>query len=330
MQAPSCTLIIDARERLVTRHEVEFATTPHEIKQITTADYVITAPGGAILAIIERKSLEDFAASLKDGRHLNRAKLEQLRQETGCRIIYIIEGPRPSSPDTLCGRIPYKCIESSIFHMIVRDGIGMIYTADTLDTARTLCRLVQSMNSLCADAPSGEVAIAVDAPIEQVLTAPAAQPELLTRAHHRAPIDTIRSMWACFPGISVTSADEYIRKWALSDIICGRVSREALVNLRLTSGRRASTKVIGGLTSVAKSVEVRLLACVPGVSAASATHMTNSIPLAHLLTFSVGALSIQSIGRRKLGEKVAEQILTLFNYRMELAPAAAVDDPETQ
>ena len=67
----TCKLIIDTRERNVTRHAKELEEINFEIKQITTADYVVLSPLGNIVALLERKSLDDFAASLKDGRHDN-------------------------------------------------------------------------------------------------------------------------------------------------------------------------------------------------------------------------------------------------------------------
>lgn len=141
------TLVIDARERYVIRHAAEF-TVPYITKQITIGDYAILNAKGDIVAIIERKSHEDAAASLKDGRWGNREKLKALRQQTGCTIFFIIEGRQNIAPNKAVGGIQWKYIESSIIHMMVRDGFSFLYTADTIDTARMLCRLVDSLKSL--------------------------------------------------------------------------------------------------------------------------------------------------------------------------------------
>src|ERR1700742_3181583 len=145
----SCTLIIDARERHVTRHDKEFEHITYEIKQITVGDYIVLSPGGNIVAAIERKSLEDYSASLKDGRASNINKLLDLRSKCKCRILYIIEGPEFPDPNALYGNIPYRYIESSIFHLAIRDGVGILRSKDSLDTAKMLARFMCSMDTLC-------------------------------------------------------------------------------------------------------------------------------------------------------------------------------------
>ena len=55
-----CTLIADARERNVLRHERELESVNLVVKQITTADYVVLSPGGNVLAAIERIPREEF------------------------------------------------------------------------------------------------------------------------------------------------------------------------------------------------------------------------------------------------------------------------------
>ena len=118
-------LIADARERAVIPFiETEFKDYAYIVKQVTTADYLICrasgsgasgssgaveadrreegeaveaapaqAQGAVVLAAIERKSHEDFAASFKDGRHDNIKKLLALRGGTGCKLFYFVEGP---------------------------------------------------------------------------------------------------------------------------------------------------------------------------------------------------------------------------------------------
>ena len=129
---------------------------------MTTGDYAVIAsnvgPGSKtserILASIERKSLSDFAASLKDGRHANFAKMIQLRAEIGCRLLLIVEGPAFPADNTRFSRIPYKNIQSAIFHLMMRDNISVILTRDPAHTAKTLVSFVKSMESLLRKAPS--------------------------------------------------------------------------------------------------------------------------------------------------------------------------------
>ena len=312
-----CTLIVDTRERNVTRHDIEFANITWEVKQITTADYIVLAPGGNVLAAIERKSLEDFAASLKDGRVSNLTKLIQLRAETGCRIIYLIEGPAYPNPASYYGNIAYKNIESNIFHAIVRDGVSVINTEDSLGTARALARFVTSMDTLV---DADEIEGGAPAPLDQVLEKGVAREEMmamLTRKIEKSDHEIVRELWSCFPGISVTTADDYGCKWSLGEIICGKIPRADIVGHKLASGRAIGKKVVGSLTGIEKRIEVRLLSSIPGVSMGIATELTNMASLATLLGYSVQTIGMIKVGkaRRNLGEEKARRILHLFWYK---------------
>jgi ERCC4-type nuclease len=316
-----CTLVIDARERNVTRHAVEFANITYRVKQITIGDYAIIDPAGSIMAVIERKSLEDAAASLKDGRWANRDKMLTLRQQTGCRIIYIIEGLKPRDydyPNTLCGRTPYKHIESSIFHMMMRDNISTLWTMDTIDTARTLARFVHSMDTLLEDMdsnPEANISNIIEGGEEGQNTQSA--DDLLTQVIKSDTKDIVREMWSCFKGIAITTADEFMKSYTVSDIVCKKVARGDIEKIKTAGGRKISKKVIDSLSNVEKSVEIRLLSKVPGISTITATEIVNQTPLSRLLSYSVGAISIIKVGKskRNLGELRAGQIKAMFDFK---------------
>jgi len=143
-------LIADARERAVT----PFLTTllSNRLvagKQVNTGDYLVceTGNGGPkIRACIERKSLTDFAASFKDGRHANVQKMRDLRDKTGCQLYYIIEGPAFPSPSRRFGHIPYGNILSAITNLMVRDSIMIIQTENEAHTAKRLSDLITAFD----------------------------------------------------------------------------------------------------------------------------------------------------------------------------------------
>lgn len=331
----ACKLIIDARERNVTRHAKEFENITYEIKQITTADYVVVTPNNNVLVAIERKSLEDYAASLKDGRTDNISKLIKMREETGCRIMYIIEGPPCPPPDAFFGNIAYKNIESSMFHLMIRDGVSCIQTRDTLDTAKTLARLVLSMDTLikaCIGArieATKQVQPLANKPLDEVVAREQTQEELttaLTRTHTKPDHEIVREMWSCFRGIAVTTADDYSRKWSIGDIITKRTSRADIMNFKLSSGKSIGKNVINSLTGIDKRVEIKLLSSIPGISHSTAAELLSTESLSALLTYSPEALSIRKTGklRRNLGEERATRILGLFWYKYDPAKTPTV------
>ncbi|QYB17529.1 ERCC4 domain-containing protein [Pacmanvirus S19] len=323
-QKTACVLICDTRERNVYKHEHELSEINYEIKQITTGDYCVLTPTGNILAVIERKSLDDFAASLKDSRHLNKSKLNELRKQTGCRVIYIIEGPEFPKPNDCYGNIPYRYIESSIFHLVVRDNVTILRTKDTLHTAKLLANFVKSMDSLMKKVEEPEIVGAGEHMPLEMLADPNAQPvareqivEMLTKKHEKSDIDVVRELWSCFPGIAVESADDFIKNWTLAEVVSGKVQRTIIANFKMSNGRKISKRVVDSLTNVNKLLEVRLLSHIPGISHSTAVTITEHAPLGRLLSYNVECIGMIKIGKNKssLGTKRAESILKYFNYK---------------
>lgn len=325
-----CKLIIDTRERNVTRHSHELSAIPHEIKQITTADYVVCHED-MILIAIERKSLEDFAASIKDGRSDNKKKLLSLREKTGCTIVYIVEGDAFPRPNDCYGNIPYKFIESHIFHLMVRDNITVLRTQDTLGTASTLVRLVQSMNTLAPKLDYWERCELWRTPSNNAQNT--SDPESnngtnnnnepldimaeLTKKHVRSDHEIARELWSCFPGIATETADEYASRWSIADIVCERIPRADIANFKMASGRKISKKVVNSLTGINNPIEVRLLSCIEGISVATAKELMSERSLKSLLSYGVAGISMCKVGKSKksIGDERAQRIIRLFNYK---------------
>ncbi|MCK9607865.1 MAG: hypothetical protein M0R33_15585 [Methylomonas sp.] len=147
-------LIIDTRERDIQNAFGSITDCPTVAQRLYAGDFIIVV-GNFPIAIIERKSLIDFAYSFKDGRYENREKLIAFRESyTGksefiTRAFILIEGVLPSDPETMISGIKWKTIESAIFHMALRDDIGAIYSLNIADTAAKLFRMMQSVANLC-------------------------------------------------------------------------------------------------------------------------------------------------------------------------------------
>lgn len=342
----NCKLVVDCREKLIIRHEKELEYVNLEIKQITIGDYAVVSPMGSILAIIERKSFADFAASLKDGRANNKSKLIALREQCGCRILYIIEGPAFPGPNDCYGNIPYRYIESSIFHLMIRDQISIIYTKDTLGTAKMLHRFMLSMDTLCdkMEEPDGKLCESENIPIADIIsnisavdTVDAAV-QILTAKHEKSTHDIVREMWSVFPGIATETASDFIKKWTLADIVMDKVSKEDISTHKI-GNKTVNKKVINSLTDINLIIQKKLLCAIPGISVATASSIISSTPLSRLLTYTIDCIAIIGIGkpqkngtRRKLGVKLAEKIIKYFNYKYENVEKTekiiTADDPD--
>jgi len=181
-------LIADARERAVTpfleealaRIKLPLASRLIAGRQVNTGDYLICHRTSAtdatprIRACIERKTLLDFAASFKDGRHANIQKMRDLRTQTGCQLYYIIEGPAFPSRARRFGRIPYGSILTAITHLMVRDNVMIIQTESEAHSAARLADLLDAFDrvreTFVGDAP---IVLEVSAPATSVGGAPA-------------------------------------------------------------------------------------------------------------------------------------------------------------
>jgi hypothetical protein len=137
-------LYVDDRERAVSEY---LGLTNHKVERLARGDYaIVNTQMGRVVDIIERKTLDDYAASIKDGRIQNIEGLIEARAKTGCNIKLIIEGPAFPDGEHLFSGIPYKSIAASIMHMQVRYNIIVIYSKSAHDTAFRLEKLVETYN----------------------------------------------------------------------------------------------------------------------------------------------------------------------------------------
>ena len=106
------------------------------IKMFEFYNYSINASplklGDALIdmIIIERKSLNDLAASIKDGRYKEQSFRLQKALEENYRVYYIIEG----NLDLYTGSIPKDSLIRAMFSLTLK-GFHVIQTKNTKDTA---------------------------------------------------------------------------------------------------------------------------------------------------------------------------------------------------
>lgn len=377
------TLIIDDRERAVFPHlKAELIDVPYRISRINVGDYAAVMGNEKLIAVFERKTYEDFASSIKDGRYLNKQDLIDARNRTGCTIYYIVEGKAfPNATDTF-ERFPYSTIESAIDHLIMRDGFQVIFTRDTQHTIARLNRFMKSMCSLLRknELPDGEnkqlnVLPSVNVPtggptggpiggssdlssssisgstsgstggsvenMQQAINYTGYEeyietghesirksessleliqcglPNILTQRNKKETIDVVRELWSKFSGISTVSADRFINRFSIADIIYGQ-RRDELRNMKYTNGKSISKRVIHSLTHITERNEQRLLATIPGISEAMARDIISQHRLRSLLSYEPDAISIIRTGKlkSKLGIEKAKRIIEYMNYTL--------------
>lgn len=307
--------VYDTREKAIKDSIIAEFSNPHvfaatkgtiiiEERQLPVADYVITLDG-KIVAIIERKTLKDYASSFKDGRHANKAKLLNVRTKTNCNIYYVVEGPTNPDYQTEYAGIKYQNILASTNDLMIRDNIHVIRTVDANHTCRSLKMLCESYlrvvekdrkenkNKIIKSVEFvGDDHNEVDAPKlqpsevdAQECRAEIAFEEVLTKANF-TPEEKLKmsrvKAWATIKGVGEPTAAIIANQFRLSDWILGSLNTESVNNFTF-NGRR-NNKLIAALSLRPNlEMQIKLLTEMRGFSANSARELLVQYSLEDLL-----------------------------------------------
>jgi ERCC4-type nuclease len=128
--------IIDNRER-----DLIPLLSPWPVRVLPVGDIWIGLSGDDVQTgglVIERKTTDDFEASILDGRYREqRTRLTAYCQQRGARPLYIIEGLM----DRLWGKLSKDTLQKYLNRLALRYGVAVIHTEGLQDTA-DLCRLL--------------------------------------------------------------------------------------------------------------------------------------------------------------------------------------------
>ena len=119
-------IIIDDREKYIIDLLKKYNNINYKIERINIGDIAI-CHNDKIIAIVERKTWNDLASSMRDGRKENVNKLISLRDKINCKIFYFIEGSLDPNSKARYNRIPYKNLRAHLDHLILRDDIHIIH-----------------------------------------------------------------------------------------------------------------------------------------------------------------------------------------------------------
>lgn len=110
-------------------------------ENLACGDFIIEVNNSPIV-LIERKTLQDLTASIKDKRWQNQ-KITLAATYNKSIIYYLIEGSFDynESVDVYINGISKKAIISSIMNTLVRDNIKIIFTKNTQDSFDFICGL---------------------------------------------------------------------------------------------------------------------------------------------------------------------------------------------
>jgi ERCC4-type nuclease len=125
-------IIVDHRERAV----IPYITIIHQVKQLPIGDYIIHE-NDCTPFIIERKTLEDLSASIKDKRIYNQVAILKLLNRP---FAFVIEGERKTYQYKRKFNkhlLPLSSLTTRIQHM-KDDNILILYTRSITETVKLL------------------------------------------------------------------------------------------------------------------------------------------------------------------------------------------------
>lgn len=197
-------LLVDNRERRVfEQHSSYWRNFPVRYENLWTGDYIIMTSANQAVAIIERKTLEDFAATIVNKkRYQSLNKMFEFSTKYSCKAIFLLEGILPSDPEFKIGGIPYKSMESCIIHMGIRHGISLIRTESPQDTAQAISLLLEEV------------------PPEISPTIPVA-PEDIHRGISFCPREASLTMLQAIKGIGEIKAIKTLQQCSIMDLLRG-------------------------------------------------------------------------------------------------------------
>lgn len=152
-------ILIDNRESKIVQSAFQVAFENNaearcEIQQLDVGDIHILYESKMIV-VIERKEINDLAASLSTGRyHEQKVRLKNL---TGCRVIYLIEGGLADIRSQK--RLDGETLKGVIINTIVRDGIQVITTNTLEETIAFVKGIVHRLPKYVNELINGHLAI---------------------------------------------------------------------------------------------------------------------------------------------------------------------------
>jgi ERCC4-type nuclease len=311
-------LIIDNREQSAVplleplfEHstDVVVKTFGYKRDQLHTGDFIILRDDIPVCCI-ERKTLEDFAASIKDGRYVTSTdKMVELRLKTGCLLLYIVENDKKIvNPDKEIAGIKYAYIEAAMDSLLVNHGIATIKTDNIESTMIKIINLMKQYNKQKATVGLGLSTEHIE---------PMNASELSTLVLNKRPQKTIKSMaiscLSTIHKISNNTAESILSKCSIMEFL---KSPESFM-LTTQSGMKVSSEAVQNIINIStdETIAAKFISAIDGISIKMANQIVKSL---NIMNFTLDSLSNVQVGEAKLknlGDVKAQRILDVINYK---------------
>ena len=143
-------LKIDLREKKLIKliqaykKQFDFKNIEIELEYLPLGDIIICDELGNEKIIVEKKSLNDLASSIKDGRYVEQSHRLTNNQLHNHNIIYLIEGNLSTWTNRY--KVQANTLHSAIFSLNYYKGFSVIKTHDITETAEYMLRMCDKLN----------------------------------------------------------------------------------------------------------------------------------------------------------------------------------------
>lgn len=282
-------------------------------EHLTVGDYIVFYNKQAVL-VIERKTWTDLAASMRDGRKENIRKLTQYRDQTGTKIAYLIEGQAFPSKNAKFARIPYYNLRAHLDHLLIRDRIIELRSANHQGTIDRMFEFIKSMSSLL---PVDYLPIVGGVPAIAEVATEGDHLELAQVAFKATDDEIATRLWCCIPGISHTSV-RLFSGHHISELLLGQLTTEQVSKFSYGNGRVLGNKKAKKILAVAKLKNqsnkphyLRILSSLPGISRPTAEKILEAFSMTQIMTnwTTIRPQLVElSRGKQRLGESAVATI----------------------
>jgi len=285
------------------------------VERITVGDYAFVYKK-KVIVIVERKTLEDLASSIKDGRMDNNNKLLEAQKKHGCQILYIIEGSAYPNMERKFGRMPYKCLQGKLDSLLFRYNIKIIWTRDCEHTAKRLLGLSVKFTDLAKDGVFGEFSdekIDVDGGVQNVI-----------KIKHTVNIDQVHIKMIMALGVSYKTAMSAMQKYNIIQLLMGQTDKVICYNLvYIDSGFRLGSRG-EKLHNLCKRLETlpliqqKVLACMNGITIKKAEVILSAVKFSDIVSSSFKDGDVANIynNKRKIGKAIEGRIKMIFKEHL--------------
>jgi ERCC4-type nuclease len=267
-----------------------------ERRRLTTGDFAVWY-GPELKIVVERKTWNDLAASVKDNRiNEQMANMQRARVATGCAVVLIIEGRRQREH----GHIESTSLETKLDHIMFRNEAHIIYTVDIAATVQRLFVLVDNL----------------DIDFRAVAAAGAAT-DLLTATTEQTAEHAALAMFMSIPHVSVNTARVFMALgWSVLDLY--NWTADILADIVYTSGAKMgakrATQILNAMGT--KRCWTDILSQTNGITKATAAIILTAHP--DPMDWTAAALSTTQITKKMLGKKVSARAIAALNFRCAL------------